>query len=174
MYIENNLSFLPLAVSENIYASGKSWLQSIATGEWRMQGWPCRVGGNGISAWQGGGEQGEEHWGELELKLEKQNRVSSWRDVNSRLRILDFIMLNTVNLHYLWVLYLWICLLTETCYPQNQFLYTQYFFNHNGICIGWGAQKTWVIWCVRSQLRLNQMPCLLASALRLWFFSQDI
>ena len=37
-----------------------------------MQGWPCRVGGNGISAWQGGGEQGEEHWGELELKLEKQ------------------------------------------------------------------------------------------------------
>lgn len=54
----------------------------------------------------GGGQQGEEHWGELELKLEKQNRVSSWRDMNSRLRILDFIMLNTVNPHYLWVVYL--------------------------------------------------------------------
>ena len=89
----------------------------------------------------GGREQGEEHWGELELKLEKQNRVSSWRDVNSRLRILDFIMLNTVNPHYLWVLYLWICLLTETCHPQNQFLYTQCFFSHNGICTGLGGTK---------------------------------
>lgn len=67
-----------------------------------MQGWPCRVGGMVYQPDKGVESKERKHWGELELKLENKNRVSSWRDVNSRLRILDFIMLIIKNLHYLW------------------------------------------------------------------------
>lgn len=158
MYIENNLSFLPLAVIENIHASGKSWLKSIETGEWRMQGWPCRVGGEWCFSLTGGWRARRGKLGRTGIKARKTKQSQLMERCEFQIKDFRLIMLSTVNPHFLWVLYWWICLLAETCHPQNQFLYTQYFFSHNGTCTGWVAQKTWVISCVHSQLRLNQIP----------------
>lgn len=63
-------------------------------------------GGKVVSALQGSGKQGEKKWGGLGLSLDKQNVASSGSDLNSRLRIWDFIMLNTVDARYSWTQYL--------------------------------------------------------------------
>lgn len=68
--------------------------------------WLGRVGGLGYFSLTGKERTRRGELGRNGIKAEKINRASSWRDVNSRLRILDIIMLNTADPHYSWILYL--------------------------------------------------------------------